>query len=152
VRFWRIAQRRHALDKLCAGTAQFGGRWNPIGTPALYCSTSIALCALEKFVHIGNGPLPPLALVAVDMPDDVTPYEPSLLALPAGWDMLPASATAQSFGGAWLSSGTGLAMKIPSAIVPEECNVVINPSHRDYSRVTLSILRPFIFDNRMLGN
>jgi RES domain-containing protein len=149
VRLWRISQRKHALDKLCAGAAQFGGRWNPIGIPALYCATSIALCSLEKFVHIGAAPFPPLVLVAVDLPDSSALYTPSIAELPIGWDTVPTSAVAASFGGAWLASASALAMIVPSAIVPEESNVVINTRHPDYAHVELTIVRPFTLDGRM---
>ncbi|WP_338764172.1 RES family NAD+ phosphorylase [Massilia sp. METH4] len=149
MRLWRIVQRRHALDKLCLGAAQFGGRWNPVGMPALYCGTSVALCSLEKFVHVGAGPLPPMVLAAVDIPDDTVLHEPAVAALPAGWDALPTSKAAQSFGGAWLARGAELGMKVPSAIVPEETNVILNPRHPAYGAVALSIVRPFMFDDRM---
>jgi RES domain-containing protein len=149
VRLWRIAQRKYALDKLCAGTARFGGRWNPIGMPTLYCGTSIALCSLEKFVHVGPGPLPPLVLVAVDIPDDSDIYAPDLAMLPPGWDALPTSSTAQAFGGVWLADGKTLGMLVPSVLVHEEFNMLLNPRHPDYGQVALSVVRPFVFDQRM---
>ncbi|MCE3606390.1 RES family NAD+ phosphorylase [Massilia sp. P8910] len=137
------------MDKLCVGASQFGGRWNPIGIPALYCGTSIALCALEKFVHIDSGMLPPQVLVAVDVPDDCTIAEPGISALPPGWDDMPTSSVAQSFGGAWLAHAGQLALKVPSAIVPEENNLILNPHHHDYARVALTVIRSFVFDKRM---
>ena len=149
MRLWRLSRRQDALDKLCAGAAQFGGRWNPTGIPALYCGTSIALCSLEKFVHIGTAPFPPLVLVAVDMPDGSPLYTPSIAELPIGWDTMPTSAAAASFGGAWLASRSKLAMIVPSAIVSEESNVVINTRHPDYAHVALTVVRPFTFDGRM---
>jgi RES domain-containing protein len=149
VRFWRISQRRFALDKLCAGAARFGGRWNPIGMPALYCGTSVAICALEKFVHIGAAPVPPLVLVSVDIPDSSLLYAPLIAVLPVGWDTMPTSAAAQKFGAAWLAAGNNLAMAVPSAIVPEETNVILNPRHPEYAQVELAVVRQFQFDNRM---
>lgn len=149
MRLWRIGQRRYALDRLCAGAAQYGGRWNPVGMPAMYCGTTIALCSLEKFVHLGVGPLPPLVLVAVDIPDDTAAWQPDPAALPPGWDALPMSTAAQAFGGKWLAGNTALAMRVPSAIVPEECNLVLNPRHPAFAQVALAIVRPFSFDARM---
>ena len=149
MRLWRITPRKYALDKSCAGAAQYGGRWNPIGMPALYCGTSVAITALEKFVHVGSSPLPPLVLVAVDIPDEASIYAPDFTTLPGGWDALPTSASAQAFGGAWLASNADLALKIPSAILPEETNVVVNPRHPDYPAVKLTVVRPFTFDHRM---
>lgn len=118
--------------------------------PALYCSTSIALCSLEKIVHVGAGALPPLMLVAVDIPDGAAVYEPNAAALPPGWDLLPTSDAAQAFGGAWLEGGGELAMKIPSVLVKEEFNVILNPRHPSYSEVALTVIRPFAFDARLI--
>lgn len=149
MRLWRIAHRRYALDKNCAGAAMYGGRWNPIGLPALYCGGSIAITSLEKLVHLGTTPCPPLMLVAVDLPEESAVFEPDFDTLPDGWATLPTSTTAQSFGGAWLRRADTLAMKIPSVIVPEESNFVINPQHPEYSQVQLTVLRPFSFDQRL---
>ncbi|MDQ1812102.1 RES family NAD+ phosphorylase [Massilia sp. CCM 9210] len=109
----------------------------------------MAICALEKFVHLGPAPLPPLVLVAVDIPDHCSLYDPGMAALPAGWDAMPTSDTAQAFGGAWLSRRAELAMKVPSAIVNEEANVILNPHHPGYPDVELNVIRPFTFDDRM---
>lgn len=149
MRLWRISHRNFALDRSCAGAAMYGGRWNPIGSPALYCGTSIALCALEKFVHVGQAPLPPLVLVAVDLPDDAATFAPVPAALPPGWDAMPTSASAQALGRAWLDEGNALALRVPSAILPEESNVIVNPRHPDYARVEMTVIRPFAFDGRM---
>ena len=95
MRLWRIAHRRYALDKNCAGAAMYGGRWNPIGLPALYCGGSIAITSLEKLVHLGTTPCPPLMLVAVDLPEESAVFEPDFDTLPDGWATLPTSTTAQ---------------------------------------------------------
>lgn len=149
MRVWRIAHHRYALDKTCSGAAQFGGRWNPVGMPALYCGGTVAVCALEKFVHLGSGVLPSQVLVAIDLPDDCDICMPDLDALPAGWDDLPTSLAAQRFGAAWLRRAGQLALKVPSAIVREESNLILNPLHPDYARVALNITRPFVFDRRL---
>jgi RES domain-containing protein len=149
MRLWRIAQRKYALDRLCAGSALYGGRWNPVGMPALYCGASIAICALEKFVHVGQAPLPPLVLVAVDLPNDCSIFTPDTSELPAGWDELPTSTSAQGLGRAWLERRETLAMRVPSVVLPEESNVIVNPQHPDYVRVQLTVVRPFTFDGRM---
>jgi RES domain-containing protein len=117
--------------------------------PALYCGTSIAICALEKFVHVGASPIPPLVLVAVDIPDTSAVYTPTFDELPLDWDAMPISSAAQKFGGAWLTKGKQLAMSVPSAIVREERNMVINARHPDYRNVGLTVVRPFAFDDRM---
>lgn len=149
MRLWRISQRKYALDRLCAGSALYGGRWNPVGFPALYCGASIAICALEKFVHVGQAPLPPLVLVAIDLPDHITVFSPDMSELPSGWDELPTSTTAQTLGREWLERAKDLAMRVPSAILPEESNVIVNPHHPEFEHVRMTVVRPFSFDQRM---
>ncbi len=96
-----------------------------------------------------SGCASPLVLVAVDLPDDATIDAPDLATLPQGWDALPMSSQAQAFGGAWLAACKALGMLVPSVLVREESNMILNPRHPACARVTLSILRPFAFDQRM---
>lgn len=54
-----------------------------------------------------------------------------------------------AFGAAWLKRGAELAMRVPSAILHEEANVIRNPHHPAYAKVTLNIVQPFTFDGRL---
>lgn len=147
---WRIASAKWALDKLCEGARAYGGRWNPAGFPAMYAGTTVEICALEKFVHLAGAAYPPLQLVAIEIPDDHSLiHRPSISALPKDWSELPTSAGAQEFGRQWLASAAQLTMLVPSAIVPESTNAVINPLHPAYKDVTLKVVRDFTFDTRM---
>lgn len=149
MRFWRIAQRRHALDRSGFGVSLSGGRWNSAGMAALYAGTTISLSALERFVHLDGCILPPQALVAVDVPDECPIFEPEMADLPKEWDALPSSISAQAFGDGWLRGEAHLIMRIPSVIINEEKNVVLNPRHVEYERITLTVMRAFAFDPRM---
>ena len=157
MRLWRIATKQWALDKRCDGARLHGGRWNPVGVPVMYAGSTIEICALEKFVHLAGVPHPPLVLVAIDVPDQVSGndalhVQPTLSSLPTGWADLPPSSGAQEFGAAWLQSGSELVMFVPSAIIPESVNALINPAHPAYAQVTLGIVRDFTFDARMFKN
>ncbi|TCS72925.1 RES domain-containing protein [Sulfuritortus calidifontis] len=151
-RYWRIANKRYALDKSCEGNRLVGGRWNKPGYGALYAAETIELASLEKFVHTAGIAPADLVLVAVDVPDApgltrrVEPAE-----LPADWNGLPASDAAQDFGSQWLAKAAELVLLVPSVIVPESRNAVINPLHPRYAEVALSVVRDFRFDPRMYG-
>ncbi len=150
MRLWRITTRQWALDKRCDGARLYGGRWNPVGHPVMYAGSTIALCALEKFVHLAGAPHPPLVLVAIDVPGAETLHvQPALSTLPTGWADLPPSSGSQEFGRKWLQSNGELVMFVPSAIIPESFNALINPAHAAYENVTLEIVRDFTFDARM---
>lgn len=148
--FWRIAKQKHALDKTCDGARQYGGRWNSIGQPAFYAGCSIEISALEKFVHL-NGVIHGLGLllVKIELPDNVSLIKLEADKLPKGWNAVPSNSVSQQMGDIWLQNNAELVMLVPSVIIPEACNAVINPNHPDYNQVTLSIYRPFEFDDRM---
>ncbi len=150
MRCWRITTANWTLDKECIGARREGGRWNPVGYPVMYAGTTIEICALEKYVHLAGVMHPPLRLVSVDIPDDARLlYIPKLSELPDQWAALPIGTESQEFGKRWIEAADTLAMQIPSAIIPEAANIVINPKHSAYRRVQLQIVRDFVFDARM---
>jgi RES domain-containing protein len=150
LRLWRITTRKWALDTLCEGARLYGGRWNPIAWPVMYAGTTIEICALEKFVHLAESAHPPLVLVSIDVPDQPgLAWRPQLAELPADWAELPAPASTQEFGRSWIASGRGLMLFVPSSIIPESSNAVLNPRHPAYQDIRLKIVREFAFDARM---
>lgn len=116
----------------------------------MYAGTTIEICALEKFVHLGDLVHPPLVLVSILVPDDESlHFHPDPKDLPADWAELPSPASAQEFGRHWLEAGEQLVMLLPSAIIPESTNALINPRHPAYQDIKLEIVRDFTFDARM---
>jgi RES domain-containing protein len=150
LRLWRITTRKWALDTSCEGARLYGGRWNPVAVPVMYAGATIEICALEKFVHLAGAPHPPLVLVAIDAPDDESlQWRPQTTELPADWAELPAPASTQEFGRQWAASSRGLILFVPSAVIPESRNAVLNPRHPAYRDIRLEIVRDFAFDARM---
>jgi RES domain-containing protein len=151
MRTWRIAEQDVALDRSCAGARKSGGHWHAEGCAALYSAMTAELAVLEKFVH-ADGDEEGLVLVAVDLPDD-----PELGVhverdeLPEGWDDPDNGGSAARFGTAFLQKCHHLYMRVPSVVVEEGVNLVINPEHPAYDDVALSIVRSFRFDPRMFG-
>jgi RES domain-containing protein len=151
MRCWRIAIEEAALDRSCEGAKKSGGHWHEPGIPALYAAETVELAVLEKFVHC-QGEEDGLVLVAIDLPDDpALGLHVAHAALPEGWDQLPSSDAAAQFGTEFLRAGRHLYMRVPSTIVQEGGNLVINPLHPAYADVTLEISRSFSFDPRMFN-
>lgn len=147
---WRISKRKYAFSTDGEGAKRTGQRWSKVGVPALYAGFSVAICALEVLVHTSTVVPDDMVLVELELPDDDALYLNTVSSdLPDGWDDLPSSVAAQLYGTQWLQSGSYLGIIVPSAIVPEEKNVVINPLHSSMSRVSLSIVRDFTFDSRL---
>ena len=153
---WRIAAdtRDYPADDLTGKGAEItGGRWNRPGTAMLYTSTSRALACLETFVHLNAGGLPlNRYLVAIEIDDDLwqAARVETVATLPVGWDAEPASLTSIDFGTAWAKAATSLLLSVPSVIVPEEANVLINPRHPDAVRLTATKVRKWLYDPRMM--
>ncbi len=152
---WRIATdtRSYTADDLSGtGAKNTGGRWNSPGNPLVYASGSRALACLETLVHLGSGGLPlNRYLVRIDIPDDVwnKRQELDLCTAPVGWDALPQGMTSLNIGDAWLAGKATAILLVPSIVVPEEPNILINPAHPDARFITATKLRKWLYDARM---
>ena len=152
---WRIAtdaKTYPADDMSGTGAAISGGRWNEEKVPMVYSSTSRALACLETFVHLNAGGLPlNRYLVEIEIPEDIWNAAEILdpIAL-FGWDAEPASMTSITFGSTWAKSKRSALLMVPSIIVPDELNVLINPLHSDAGRMTGRKIRKWHYDPRLL--
>lgn len=142
------------LEALSFGSTLDAGRWHrkpPDGLPVVYAGGSRSICQLEKRVHC-NGIAPiGLVMLSLELPAGA-PLQTvaDVGGLPADWVEQP-SAT-QELGVLWRRSGTGLGLWVPSAVEPEEMNLLINPDHPAYRAIKLTVVRePFVFDPRMFG-
>jgi RES domain-containing protein len=152
VAVWRIAVEAPAYaanDVSGTGAKVTGGRWNSKGTPVVYCATNIALATLETVHYLQTGGLPyNRFLVRIDVPDAVWDARQVLAPLPGGWDAIPAGLASRSAGDAWIRSGTSALLLVPSVVVPDEYNVLVNPVHADASTVTATTIRRWLYDPR----
>lgn len=147
---WRIAKRAYALDLNGTGARLTGGRWNSPGVAAIYAGMTAEIAAMEKLVHSSDLLPKDLVLAVILLPDDAKLYvRYSVKDLPDGWDALPSSASAISIGDKFLLDSKHLGLFVPSAIMPEATNVVLNPNHPAFANVTISVVRPFEFDSRL---
>ena len=146
---WRIARRRHARDRLGLGARQDGGRWNYPRTSVIYAGRTIAIAALEKYVHLAGVVPPDLVLVRAELPDHASLEEPALADLPTDWDAVPAGPGSMEFGTRWARENRSPVLYVPSALVREEGNAVLNPHHPEFAAVKMVIERDFHYDPRM---
>lgn len=146
---WRIARHVHALDRTGAGARDHGGRWNRRGTAAIYAGRTIAIAALEKFVNIAGIVPPDLVLVRVELPDHHSSEEPAIGDLPRDWNAVPVRPASMDYGTGWIQASRSLVLYVPSAVVVEERNAILNPHHPEFQGVTMSIERAFTFDPRL---
>jgi RES domain-containing protein len=150
MRVYRLTARAFAAAPLSGlGAAISGARWNSIGTRMGYTSTSRALAMLEILAHVRLTHMPTdRVFVPIDIPDDAVV---DLVDYPEGWDRVPYSATVQAAGDAWIASGSSLALRVPSAIVPAEFNVLVNPAHARAAEILVHAAEAAVLDPRLLG-
>jgi len=153
VPLWRIATETPsytANDLSGTGAKISGGRWNSKGTPLVYCASNIALATLETVLYLRGGTLPyNRYLVRIDIPDALWGARAQLDPLPGGWDAIPAGLTARQAGDSWAAAGTTALLLVPSVIVPDEFNILINPVHPDVAAITAITLKRWQYDPRL---
>lgn len=152
---WRIATDTpdyEADDLSGEGAKRSGGRWNEEGLPVVYATENRALACLETIVHLAAAGLPlNRYLVRVAIPDALwaTAERQDAASLPVGWDADPPGRASIRFGSDWLKSGRSPVLTVPSVIVPEEFNVLINPRHPDATGITATKVRRWLYDPRI---
>lgn len=158
VTLWRIAADapEYSSDSLTGKGAEItGGRWNRKGTPLMYLSSSISLACLETLVHLSGGIALPLNrhLIRVEIAADLwtqrTVFDETAN---IGWDSEPAGVVSLDWGTKWAQAKTALLANVPSVIVPEERNILLNPAHPDSQLVTSKKVRRWLYDIRLIGS
>lgn len=145
---WRLSKAKHGNDLSGTGAAINGGRWNNKDFPALYLGENPAICCLEHFVNASGPPSTGMVLTQIELPEgDGLYWEPD--ALPQGWDSKPADNPSMDFGTAWLKSARHLGLIVPSAVLPVQKNLVINPRHPAWSDIKVLAAQDFFYDPRM---
>ncbi len=148
---FRIAKTVYIRDLSGAGPRRYGGRWNHKGTAVIYAAESRSLATLEYLVRV---PLPyePLGLSVATLivPDGASVHELCLSELPADWNRFPAPSSLADLGSEWVRGGASLLLRVPSAVVDDEFNLVINPGHPEMVEVSVEDVTTYAFDERLL--
>jgi RES domain-containing protein len=146
---WRIAKRTHRKTAFSGGGARIaGGRWNLPGHAMVYASSTLALAAMETFVHLGEEGLSiPFVYFRIEIPDSVAVARCERP--PRGWRAEPPGEASMRYGTAWLREGRAAVLDVPSAIVQEERNLLFNPHHLDFAKLVIGRPKAFAFDPRM---
>lgn len=139
----------HYKDDISGTGAKFrGARWNMPGSSMLYTAENISLSALELLVHIGLNDIKNFYhLLTIFIPDDATVREINADKLKAGW--YEDEDYTAFMGTEFINNNINLVLKVPSAIINEEHNFLINPQHKDFKKIKIKKSKPFIFDERL---
>ena len=144
---YRFANKKYSHDISGEGSRLFGGRWNSKGIPALYTSLTISLALLELLIHSTSyDEIVTNQLMIIDANlDEATDI--TLKQLKVNWQH--DEDYCKFIGDNFLQSSSSLLFKVPSVVIPEEHNIVINPKHKDFSKVKIKSVRSFEFDVRL---
>jgi RES domain-containing protein len=149
---WRIVPEARAADAFIGeGAKVYGGRWNSPGSAVVYGSQHKSLAALEQLVHLNPRSEKRFKAFLFRFPESlivrVSPGD-----LPEDWRWEPPPPSTQRFGDNWIREARSAVLAVPSIIIPEELNYLLNPAHADFWRI--AITRPpqdFVLDPRLLA-
>jgi len=146
---YRICRSKYARDLEGEGAKLFGGRWNNKSIGCVYTSESRALALIEYTVNVNIDDIPrALSLTTIEIPDTLV-YICSEDELPGNWKTTPAPSATKEFGSLLLKAAHVAVVKVPSTVVPEEFNLLLNPLHAKSDRFKIYSVRDFIFDVRI---
>ena len=138
-----------------SGSIQSSGieaRWNRKGQKVIYTSESRSLACLENVVHRSQRGLMGLfKTLVIEIPDDLKMETIERKMLPEGWSHFNNYRLCQEMGSAWSTSGNTAILKVPSALVPQENNYILNTLHPDFKSIHLVDAEEFTFDSRILS-
>jgi RES domain-containing protein len=149
IKLYRIVKTKlqsKALDG--EGARLYGGRWNSKGKSCVYCASSQSLAQLEMLVHMQSTAL--FEYYSIFELSISHAQVTSIDAYPDNWQDEPAPSSTARIGDQWLVEGKTVSLEIPSVIVPEESNFLLNPLHDDFNSIVNSaVSRPLKFDERL---
>lgn len=149
-RAWRIIRSGLASKAFDGGGAKrYPGRWNRQGVPLVYTSESLALATLEMLVHLEDWQMmDQYKCIPVDFDENCIQMLTSE-EIPADWRDNPISPSTRLLGTEWVENQSTPVLKVPSSVIPEENNYLINPDHPDIGELTIGTPRPYNFDPRL---
>lgn len=131
------------------GAKRYGGRWNYRGYSVVYASTHLSLALLELLVHLDVDVIPNLNSIEIEIPAGISTQT---INFPKEWLKSKDDALLQEAGTEWLKAQGSAVLIVPSVIVPNEQNVLINPLHPQASRIRIAHNQPFQLDPRLTVN
>lgn len=145
---WRVSNYQN-LDGV--GGLYVSGRWHTKGHPIIYCTLNPATALLETLVHmeIDSEDRPDrFQVLRIEGPDELSIEKVSVDSLSANWE--EDLRITQTVGDLWLTEARSLLLQVPSVLVPETWNVLVNPQHADAIHLTITAMYEHAFDTRLL--
>lgn len=147
---YRIVSHRYNNDLTGKGAGLYGGRWNPIGTPILYTSSHRSLALCEMLVNLDEvQSQQDYDILTISIPDKFKIKKLSAKQLPENWQSRRIQNGTVEVGNKFAKANKYLCLNVPSVVIPEEHNFLINPLHEGFHQIKIVDRRQFVFDNRL---
>ncbi len=151
MRVWRLCREEYA-DLSGIGASLYGGRWNSPNRSVVYTASSLALAFVEIIPGLRKGVFPNgFVSLHITIKESASKKEIGIEEFPLGWREGKANQWFIKTGDHWLQEKKELLLIIPSAIIPEEKNVLINPHHPEINLVEIIAIKPFTVDSRFIS-
>jgi RES domain-containing protein len=143
---YRITKEVYSTSLKASG---YAARWNYNGSLVIYTAQSRSLACLENLVHrSGEGNNALFKVMLIQIPDNLPLEEIEENSMKKDWQKIENSSYCQSIGSNWLARQKTAILKIPSVIIKNEFNFILNPNHADFRKIKLIGAEDFIFDCR----
>jgi RES domain-containing protein len=144
---YRIVHKSFSRKIIAPG---FAGRWNGSGRKVVYCAESIALAFLENMIRRqGIGFNQDFKTMILEIPDSLKIHPVLFRDLPNGWRKFDDYSKCRPIGNKWYDEGRSPILKVPSAVLPESYNYVLNITHPDCKKIKLLRTTDLIPDERI---
>ncbi len=146
---WRIVREQRSKDAFTGEGARLGGgRWNSPGTAMVYASAHKSLAALELLAHVNASKVLDLVSFRIEWTDVSTEIISEDI-LPKEWSAQPPHPITAEIGDRWAREQRSVLLVVPSVIVPDEYNYLINPAHADFQKLKIGPAQTFNLDHRL---
>jgi RES domain-containing protein len=144
---YRLTKEKYKDSLSGKGAAIMGGRWNSPGVEIIYAASNRALAMSEVAVHVTFEMMPHnYWMMEIELPEK--DYE-KIIDLPKKWNAFPYAEATRAVGDKFVLEQNALAIKVPSAVVQGEWNILINPNHKNFDQVKIIKAEPFSLDRRL---
>jgi RES domain-containing protein len=147
---FRLSKEKHSRELSGKGSAIKGARWNSAGIEVIYTATNRSLAMAEVAVHLTLATIPDdFVMLTIHIPDEISILKLTPSDLPINWNAFPYPPANQKIGDDFIHENKFCLLQIPSAVTKGDYNILINPNHKDFTKVKTIAIEKFPFDRRI---
>ncbi|MFM9969536.1 MAG: RES family NAD+ phosphorylase [Burkholderiales bacterium] len=147
---WRLLTARYSASAFTGeGARLYGGRWNKKGVPLVYTADCQALALLEMLAQ--DEPLHTrYVMICATIPSNLKIQRITTANLPADWREMGAREELRNLGSEWVRLKTSAVLAVPSVLIPDQTNYLLNPRHPEFAKIEIGKPKEFVTDLRLI--